>query len=95
MPGGDRELMPWWEDDAVLSQRRKRQDEQEANEPFSEEEAHRAAAYTRDDLSLVVSYLSSLNQQISAIKSMIAFLLVLILLIPLALFVMRTLGRGF
>lgn len=75
--------MPWWEDDAVFAQRKKRQDEQERGEQFSEEEAFRATAYTRDDLSMVVSYLSSLNRQISVIKNILIFFCVLVLLGPI------------
>ncbi|MSO99578.1 MAG: hypothetical protein EXR07_00795 [Acetobacteraceae bacterium] len=90
--------MSWWEDDAILAQRQKRQDEQDRAEVFTEDEANRAAAYTRDDLSKVVSYLSSLNSQVSTIKNIMLFYFFstfIALLLALVLFVIRVAGANY
>jgi len=75
--------MPWWEDDAELFLRRRQQDEATGVGGPSEEEARRAAVYTREDLSLVVSYLSALNLQVSTIKNILIYFLLLSLLSPI------------
>jgi len=55
----------WWDAAAGNLQRVGRDSEGLKAEEFSDGDARRAAVYTREDLILVVSYLSSLNRQIA------------------------------
>ena len=56
--------MAWWEREAGALQRSVRISEDEVGELHSEDDARRAAVHTRQDLVLVVSYLSSLRARL-------------------------------
>jgi hypothetical protein len=55
---------PWYEERAINLRDSVTRDEPNANDPRSPEEAHQAIVYARQDIILVVSYLSSLNLQL-------------------------------
>ncbi len=67
--------MKWWDMEAGRLQQAGRLTEGEKDELYSDEEVNRAVVYTREDLIMVVSYLSSLNRQIATIKVILAALL--------------------
>jgi hypothetical protein len=57
----------WWDRLAFELQRRNRETESAKEDYYTDEHARRAAVYTREDLALVVSYLSSANRQLAQI----------------------------
>lgn len=68
----------WWDEIAGHLQQAGRSSEATKGDSYSEEEARRAAVYTREDLILVVSHLSSLNRQIASIKNLLILLVFLV-----------------
>lgn len=73
---------PWWDAQAALLQSLNRDSEAQKGEHYTEEQARRAAVYTREDLAMVVAYVSALNRQVA---SLCRLLLVLTLLAVIAL----------
>ena len=60
--------MAWWDKKAVQLQESVRGSERERDWISSDEHAKTAVVYTRHDMIMVVSYLSSLNRQLATIK---------------------------
>lgn len=60
-----------------------RESEAQKGEVYDEVDARRAAVYVREDITIIVSYLSSLNQQIVSLRRinwvLVALLAILIL----------------
>jgi len=57
--------LPWWDAQAALLQSLNRDSEARKSEHYTEENAWRAAVYTREDLSMVVAHASALNRQVA------------------------------
>ena len=71
-------MADWWDVNAAQLQQEVRISEGGKRESYSEEDSRRAAVYSREDLIVLVSLLSSLNRQVSYIKLMLAVLTVVI-----------------
>ena len=71
--------MTWWDDKAVRWQQLNRRDEYEKDDEYSEREARRAVVYTREDITMIVAYMSALNRQIAHIKILLAALLAVVI----------------
>jgi len=67
-------MMSWWDDKAVRWQERNRHDESERGTDYPESDVRRATVYTREDITMIVVYLSALNRQIATIKILLASL---------------------
>ncbi len=73
--------MTWWQKEALAFLREVRQNESENNYEPSEEEWKRAIIYTRQDIILLIGYLVTANKQLSSIKSLLVFILVVLIAI--------------
>lgn len=78
--------MQWWDMLAGDLQRRGRESEGEKGEEYSDAEANRAMVYTREDLILAVTHLSSLNLQIFRLHRTLKLLVALVAVIAVKLF---------
>ena len=56
--------MLWWDERAAQLQRMGRDGERTKTDTYSDDEVRRAIIYTREDVVLLVSYLSSANEQL-------------------------------
>jgi hypothetical protein len=79
--------MAWWMQRAARLQEGVRNDERcdAAFSVYGEEEVARATVHTRQDLVLIVSYLSSANEQLATIRWLLMGLVVLVAAIVLRL----------
>ena len=76
--------MAWWDDKAARVQESVRDGEQAAAEgsfpdslgPYSREGVRRAIVHTREDVTMIIVHLSSLNRQISTVKWLLVGILV-------------------
>ena len=66
--------MTWWDHKAVRWQERNISDEAEHHHDFAESEVRRATVHTRQDITMIVAYLSALNRQIATVKAILAVL---------------------
>lgn len=75
--------MNWWDERARRLQQRTRLDELKISQEYTEDEARRAGVHTREDLILVVSYLSSANQLLASIRFILIVLILAVTVIGL------------
>ncbi len=66
--------MSWWDEQAGQLQKMGIKSEFDKEEVYSDEQVRMATVYTRQDIILIVSLLSSLNQQIRTVKYILAFI---------------------
>lgn len=62
----------YWDLLAAAIQQRNRESEGAKGDIYTDEEVRRSAVYSREDLVLIVSYLSSANLQLSQIRTALA-----------------------
>ena len=60
--------MKWWDSKAYALQESFRQSEYNKSDDYSDEKCRRSLVYTREDVILIVSQLSSVNANLSGIK---------------------------
>lgn len=65
-------MMPWWDEKAIRWQERNRHGEIDRDNDYSERATRRATVHTREDITMVVAYLSALNRQTATIKHILA-----------------------
>ena len=68
--------MSWWDEKAVRWQELNRFGEAEREIEFSETTVRRSIVHTREDITMVVAYLSALNRQTATIKWLLVAILV-------------------
>ena len=70
--------MSEYDERAATLQRMNRESEGAKAEQYDEEIVRRSIVYTREDITMIVSYMSSLNQQLASLRR-IAWMLVALL----------------
>jgi hypothetical protein len=75
--------MAWWMERAARIQQGVRSDEMRDGSVYDEDAVGHAAVHAREDLVLIVSYLSSANEQLSTIRWLLMGLVVAVAAIAL------------
>jgi hypothetical protein len=68
-----------WDERAARLQERGRETEADRFGAYDDEQVRRAIVYTREDVILLVSYLSSANEKLSYIRSLLRWLIAAVL----------------
>jgi hypothetical protein len=71
--------MTLWDDRAAALQQEVRSSEVESQRDYDESDVRRATVHGREDIVLIVSYLSSLNKQMGWISSILCFIAITLL----------------
>lgn len=71
--------MTQYDDRAAHLQQMTRESERQKAESYEQADANRAAVYTREDLVLIASHISSVNEQLAWVRRLLAAVVVLLI----------------